>query len=109
VRHVFTWARVVAAGLVLVLGLTLAAPPAHAGQATPLRPGTLKSAAETRVARLSASAAAAATQAPAAETSSDKGFFKTTKGAVVLAVFAVGLGYGAYSVSHDRIHSPGRK
>jgi hypothetical protein len=35
-------------------------------------------------------------------------FFKTTTGAVVLAVMAIGAGYAIYSASNDRIHSPGK-
>jgi hypothetical protein len=33
-------------------------------------------------------------------------FFKTTKGAIVLALLGAGLGYGVYSKLHDRVHSP---
>ena len=35
-------------------------------------------------------------------------FFKSGTGIVVLAVIAAGVGYALYSVSNDRINSPGR-
>jgi hypothetical protein len=35
-------------------------------------------------------------------------FFKSKVGVVVLGVFAAGVGYAAYSLSHDRIHSTTR-
>lgn len=35
-------------------------------------------------------------------------FFKTPVGIAVIAVIAAGVGYAAYSASHDRIKSPGR-
>jgi hypothetical protein len=35
-------------------------------------------------------------------------FFKSKVGIVVLGVFAAGVGYATYSLSHDRIHSTTR-
>jgi hypothetical protein len=35
-------------------------------------------------------------------------FFKSRLGIVVLGVFTAGVGYAAYSLSHDRIHSTNR-
>jgi len=36
-------------------------------------------------------------------------FFKTTQGAIALAVMAIGGGYAIYSASHDRVSSPAKQ
>ncbi len=105
-------ARSLAASLALVLGLTLAVPPAFAAEhanAASSRP--IAVAASARVAAAPAKALAQA--APAAPSSapartSDKPFFRTTKGAIALVLIAATLGYMGYSMSSDRVKSPAR-
>jgi hypothetical protein len=106
-------ARLLAGALALVIGLTLAAPPAFTAEpataaATP-RPiaATATAKVEAAPAAALAQAAPAAQAAAPAETGS-KPFFKTTKGAIALALMAGTLGYMAYSMSDDRIKSPAK-
>jgi hypothetical protein len=106
-------ARLLAGALALVVGLTLAAPPAFAGSPAP-EPGPIAAAATAKVeampaATLAQAATPAAQAAPTAITEAgDKPFFKTTKGVVALALLAGGLGYTVYSFSNDRVSSPQR-
>ena len=79
----------------------------------PATPQTLKTA--VRAAAVSNAAVVAAPRAKASRkdqsgsTKHSTGFFRTGAGAAALAVMAVGTGYALYSVSHDRIKSPGAK
>jgi hypothetical protein len=102
-------ARLLAGALALVVGLTLAAPPAFAGGPAP-EPRPIAAAATAKVEAMPAATLAQAAQAaPAALTDAgDKPFFKTTKGVVALALLAGGLGYTVYSFSNDRVSSPQR-
>lgn len=105
-------ARLLAGALALVVGLTLAAPPAFAGGPAP-EPRPIAAAAAAKVEAMPAATLAQATPAaqaaPAALTEAgDKPFFKTTKGVVALALLAGGLGYTVYSFSNDRVSSPQR-
>jgi hypothetical protein len=105
-------ARFLAGALALVLGLTLVAPPAFAAEpATVASPRPIAAAANAKVEALPgavlAQAAPAAPAAAPAETGG-KPFFKTTKGAIALALIAGTLGYMAYSMSNDRIKSPAK-
>lgn len=102
------WARPVAALAALVLGFTVTAAPAAAAEAQPAAPTakpTLSAVASAKLAKLNTNAALAPAQASGVA-SSDKPFFKSTKGAVVLILLAVGTGYTIYSTSHDRVSSP---
>ncbi len=105
-------ARFVAADLALVLGLTLAVPPTFAAEhanAASSRP--IAAAASARVAAAPAKALAQAAPAPpssAPARTSDKPFFKTTRGKVALVLIAGTLGYMGYSMSSDRVKSPAR-
>jgi hypothetical protein len=104
--------RFFAGALAVVVGLTLAGPPAFAaGPAAPPRP--IAAAADARVAGAPTRALAQATPAsgkPAAAPADAGGkpFFKSTKGAIALALMAGALGYMTYSFSHDRIKSPAK-
>lgn len=106
-------ARLLAGGLSLIVGLTLAAPPAFAASPAP---GPLAAAATAKVesapaeALVQAAQAAPAVQAAPAATvpTGDKPFLKTTKGVLALALLAGGLGYTVYSFSNDRVSSPQR-
>lgn len=108
-RHVASWIRPVATGLILAVGLAVTAPPAHAAQSPSpeVKQPTLTTSAEARVAA-SAALAAQATAAPAGSESST-GFFKTKKGVAVLVLLAGVVTWTAVSRSRDAIHSPGRK
>jgi hypothetical protein len=105
-------ARPLAGLLALVVGLVLAAPPVFAAEPTPdpsptPRPTLAEAAAAAVDALPSGTVAAAAQTAPAPSPAPEgKSFFKTGKGAVALALLAAGLGYTAYSMSHDRVKSP---
>lgn len=105
-------ARLVAASLALVVGLTLVAPPAFAAPLpAPARP--LAAAATVKVEAMPVATLAPAAQAtPAAAataTKSDKPFFKSTKGVVVLVLMATAVGWAAVSRNQDAVHSPARK
>ena len=103
-------ARLVAASLALVVGLTLVAPPAFAAPLpAPARP--LAAAATARVEAMPVATlapAAQATPAAAAATQGDKPFFKSTKGIVVLVLMATAVSWAAVSRSQDAVHSPAR-
>lgn len=110
-RHLMH-ARFLAGALPLVLGLTLAAPPAFAAEpANAATPHPIAAAANARVEALPAAALAQAAPAapagPPAETGG-KPFFKTTTGVIALVVLGGTLGYMAYSMSNDRVKSPAR-
>ena len=84
------------------------APPAFAAGPAP---GPIAAAAAAKVEAMPAEALAqAAPAAPATKTApaaaaaetGGKPFFKTTTGAIALALLAAGLGYTAYSAVHDR-------
>jgi hypothetical protein len=102
-------ARLLAAVLAIAPGSTVVATPAIAAEPAP-RP--LAAAAAAAGAALPAAAAVqAAPAAPviAAPTAAEsKPFFKSAKGKVALVFTAAVLGYMAYSMSHDRVKSPGR-
>jgi hypothetical protein len=96
--------RMVAA--VTALAATLAASPALQAATIegPPRPRSMAAVETTRVAKDTTQDPGSA--APATE---HKSFFKTTRGAIAIALFAGGLGYAIYSRSKDAVHSPGRK
>jgi hypothetical protein len=104
------WARPLAGSLALIVGLTLAAPPAFAGEpqtAAPVQP--LAAAAAAKVNSLPAEALAPRpAQDPGSMPSGDKPFFKTRKGAIAGVLLAAALGYMAYSMSDDRVKSPAK-
>jgi hypothetical protein len=103
-------ARLLAGALALVLGSTLAAPPASAAGPATAAPRPIAAAANARVEALPpamlAQAAPAAPAPPAGST--HKPFLKTTTGAVALALLAGAFGYAFYSFSHDRVRSPAK-
>jgi hypothetical protein len=107
-------ARLLAGSLAVIVGLTLAAPPAFAAGPAP---GPIAAAATAKVeavpAEALAQAAAQATpavKAPAATPveTGNKSFFKTTPGAIALVLLAGTIAYTGYSLSHDRIKSPAK-
>ena len=110
-RHLMH-ARVLAGALAVVLGLTLAAPPAFAAQpATAASPRPIAAAANAKVEALPAAALAQAAPTPPAAAPAEMGkkpFFKTTKGAIALVLVAATLGMTFYAFSNDRIKSPAR-
>ncbi len=109
-RHLMH-ARFLAGALAIVLGLTLAAPPAFAEPANATSPRPIATAATARVEALPAAALAqAAPAAPAAAPAETgkKPFFKTTKGAIALVLVAGTLGMTFYAFSNDRVRSPAK-
>jgi hypothetical protein len=105
-------ARLLAGGLTLILGMTLAAPPAFAvGGATMDTPRPIAAAATSKVAAMPAANLARAAQAvpaaPPGETG-QKPFFRSTKGVLALVLLGGVLGYTVYSFSNDRVSSPQR-
>jgi hypothetical protein len=105
-------ARLLAGALALIVGLTLAAPPAFAAEAAAVAdPRPIAAAAAAKVEAIPAASLAQATPATPATAptqSADKPFLKTTPGVIAVALLAGGLGYMAYSWSNDRVNSPGR-
>ena len=113
-RRMTSWARPLAGVLALVVGMTLAAPPASAAEAKASTPaGTSRLAATTaaRIAKLAPAprAFAQAQAAPAAATDS-KSFFSTPTGVAAIVLMAAGVGFAIYSANHDRkpVKSPVR-
>lgn len=105
-RH-WPLARLLAAALALLVGVTFAAPPAQAaGPAT----GPISTAAAAQVAAMPNAQAAQAAQAaqPAAPATAQKPFIKTGKGALAFVLLAGALGMTFYSYSHDRVKSPAK-
>jgi hypothetical protein len=105
-RRMTSWARPLAGVLALVVGMTLAAPPASAAEAKPsTTAGTSRLAATTaaRLAKLAPAprAFAQAQAAPAAGTDS-KSFFSTPTGVAAIVLMVAGVGFAVYSASHDR-------
>jgi hypothetical protein len=101
-----SWARPLAAVLALVVGATLAAPPASAAEAKPTPPASTSRLAATTAARLATLAPAPrafaqAQAAPAAGTDS-KSFFSTPTGVAAIVLMVAGVGFAVYSANHDR-------
>ena len=115
-------ARPIAAALALVFLVSLVAAPLGAAelpapqtapqptaQQAPAQPTTLAAAAEARIEALDPAEAAAAiapVQSQATDTAGEPGFFKTSKGIAVLALFAGGVTWTLISKSQDRVKSP---
>jgi len=111
-------ARPIAAALALVFLVSLVAvplgaaelpAPQTAAQQAPAQPTTLAAAAEARIEALDPAEAAAAiapVQSQATDTAGEPGFFKTSKGIAVLALFAGGVTWTLISKSQDRVKSP---
>ena len=98
----------------LAVVATLTPLPVLAAEAgSPPKPGPIRAS----VAKISAKdthkmPVARRSEARAAKQSSpgqDRSFFKTGPGILALAVMIAGTGYAIYSVSNDRIHSPGKE
>ena len=102
-------ARLLAGSLAVIVGLTLAAPPAFAAGPAP---GPIAAAATAKVeavpAEALAQAAAQATPAAVATETGGKPFFKTSKGAVALALLAGTFGYAFYSFTNGRVKTPAK-
>jgi len=97
-------ARLLAAALALVVGLTLVAPPAFAAE-PPAPP--LAAAAAARVGAIPATALAqAAAPAKPAAAEASKPFLKTGKGAAAATLIVAALVMTFVSFSKDRVQSP---
>lgn len=94
--------------MALVIGLTLAAPPAQAAEPTVAAPvaGPIAAAAAAKIEAMPV--AAQATAAPTTTAPAGKPFFKSTRGAIALVLMGGALGYMGYSFSHDRVKSPAK-
>lgn len=105
--HCLKQARPLVGILAVVVGLTLATPPAFGADAqtsVPAAPArqTLAAAAAAKVEAMPAAALAQATQVTPTPPTSGKPFLKTGKGVTVLVLLVAGVGYTAYSAVHDR-------
>ena len=110
---------ITAAATALALGVTLAAPLAHAESAEPaMPPATLAAAIEQNLAGrdLSAAMSASQSEAPAAQApaapaqpSSDRGFFSGTRGVFAIGLMVIGTAWVVKSTFSDRIDNPVRK
>jgi hypothetical protein len=87
----------------VAFGVLCIAPPCDAGEPvpTPARVPAL-----TALSTTSQTLLARADQAATSTRDNSKGFFKSGRGAVVLALFGVGFAYTLYSKTHDRVQSP---
>ena len=113
-RRLTSWTRPLAGLLAVVVGLTLAAPPASAAAAVAVTkapaPSPLATTTAAKLATLAPAARAFAQAAPAADPApaDNRPFFKTTKGVVALVLMVAGAGYVAYRIPKDneKVHSP---
>jgi hypothetical protein len=110
-RRVKTWIRRSAGLLAVLVGLSLAAPPAGADQVAqkPIAPKSLKAATTAKLASLNTNEAIALSQiAGAGSSSSSSGFFKTRKGVAALVLMVGGVAWAIASRKQDAVHSPAR-
>jgi hypothetical protein len=98
-------ARLLAATLAVLVGITLTAAPVAAAPAQPTIAAAAKAQVDAVPAASLAQTAAAPAQAPAAPS---KSFFKSGKGAFAGVLLAGMLGYTVYSFSNDRVKSPAK-
>jgi hypothetical protein len=113
-RRLTSWTRPLAGLLAVVVGLTLAAPPASAADAVAVTQAPARSqlatATAAKLATLAPAPGAFAQAAPAADPApaDNRPFFKTTKGVVALVLMVAGAGYVAYRIPKDneKVHSP---
>ena len=113
-RRLTSWTRPLAGLLAVVVGLTLAAPPASAADAVAVTkapaPSLLATTTATKLAALAPAPSAFAQTAPAADPApaDNRPFFKTTKVVVALVLMVAGPGYVAYRIPKDneKVHSP---
>jgi hypothetical protein len=113
-RRLTSWTRPLAGLLAVVVGLTLAAPPASAADAVAVTktpaPSQLAATTAAKLATLAPAPGAFAQAAPAADPApaDNRPFFKTTKGVVALVLMVAGAGYVAYRIPKDneKVHSP---
>lgn len=105
-------------GLLVLAAALVPLPVAAADSATATAStNTARTSLHQAVAREAARAAVEAPMVPASRTGrADQGtgngmthFLKSKPGMIAVSVMAVGTGYALYSVSHDRIKSPGRQ
>ena len=106
VKHQFRTWRTAARVLVLAMVVTAIPLPSLAEEtskpvATPIKASIAKAAVTSSAAVAQAKPATAPDKSELGSTS----FFKKPAGIVVLAVVGAGIGYMAYSMSNDRIHS----
>ena|SRR5437867_340236 len=91
-----------AGALVLLMALTLSAPPAAAGEVKSAPPRPLAAATAAKLATLTPSARAFTQETAAARTADDRSFFQRPAGVVALVLMAAGVGFALYSINHDR-------
>jgi hypothetical protein len=105
IRSVIGSTRLVAGALALLLGLTLAAPPAaNAREAkAPPAKASIAATAAAAVARMDTGAVRLTQDPPAPASGSPEGssFFRSGRGAAVLVLLAAGVGYAIYSTRND--------
>ena len=113
-RRLTSWTRPLTGLLAVVVGLTLAAPPASAADAVAVTkapaPSQLATTTAAKLAALAPAPSAFAQTAPAADPApaDNRPFFKTPKGVAALVLMVAGAGYVAYKIPKDneKVHSP---
>ncbi len=106
--------------LVLIAALVATSLPVFAGDPQPTTPApgnrgiavSAARAAKAMAPAMKATETAAKAQAPSPASTTNRGtwaFFKSPVGVAILATLGAGVGYSLYSMSHDRIHSPGKQ
>jgi hypothetical protein len=113
-RRLTSWTRPLTGLLAVVVGLTLAAPPASAADAVAVTkapaPSQLAATTAAKLATLAPAPSAFAQTAPAADpvSTDNRPFFKTPKGVAALVLMVAGAGYVAYRIPKDneKVHSP---
>ena len=95
-QYVSRW---MAAGLIVMLGLAVCAPPAMADTSSTSAKTSLTtlSAASVKILRTASGASAPAQQAGGSDS-----FFGSTKGKVAIGLMIVGAGIALWSIQHDR-------
>jgi len=111
-RTLVSWARPLAGALVLLVGLTFAAPPVAAEPPAASAPRTLAAAVSAKVAAMPLPPRTRAQVAPSpiAPRGDGKGFFKSPAGVAAIVLMTAGTGYMVYSAfrDNDAVHSPFR-
>jgi len=99
-------------GILALVGLAIAAPPAWAaeapGNANPSGPKSLRAATAAKVATLETKAAVGFNQQAGAGASDSGSFFRTKKGVAALILMAGGVTWAVISRKNDAVHSPAR-
>ena len=104
--NLMPWARPLALVVSVVVGLTLAAPPATSADSTVAARSskpTIATTAAAKLAHIDTARAVRLTQQATASPAEGRSFFRSPRGVAVLALMVVGIGYVVYSTQHDDV------